>query len=159
MKPLMLGMALCLAALACGSPMAVGPDMTVLIWYSHVPTSADSSAVVAQGARRAVIVRVISAIAARGPSGPERYSGLPGVLRSQDCGSDEDPLLTVYIDVVDAPTQEDSAFVVSIGAYQVDWALYGRLAAVMRLSLVDRLGERSRFTRVEVRPATLHPIS
>ena len=151
MRCSLLGTALCAAVAACAGSTSVGQDRTVLIQFNRAPTSADSSAVRALGARRALVVRVARAIAARGSPEARQYEALPDVLRSDDLGQEEDPLVSVFIEVVDAPTVEDSVFVAALGASTVGTAHpENRIAAVLRLSIVDRLGEYPRFTKVEI---------
>jgi len=98
-----------------------------------------------------LVLRVARAIAARGSPEARQYEALPDVLRSDDLGQEEDPLVSVFIEVVDAPTVEDSVFVAALGASTVGTAHpENRIAAVLRLSIVDRLGEYPRFTKVEI---------
>ena len=151
MRCSLLGTALCAAVAACAGSTSVGQDRTVLIQFNRAPTSADSSAVRALGARRALVVRVARAIAARGSTEATRYETLPDVIRSDDLGEEDDPLVSVFVHVVDVPTLEDSAFVAALGGVGVGTLRPENvLAAVLRLGVVDRLGERARFTNVEI---------
>jgi len=152
--------ALCMGAFACAPSTSVEPDRTVVINYSRVPTLADSAAVRNVGAHRALVIPIASAIVVRGPA-DDRYASLPGVLTWQDRGPGEDPEVSAWISVVDdAPTSEDTAFVVSLGASLVITtdsrndvgAIVYVVGAAMRLSLVPRLAERARFTKVRLGP-------
>lgn len=143
--------AICLIALASCSGES-DPDSlhTIFLQLDHPPTVQDTAEVRTRGAVSIVAIPIARAIALRSSLAPGAYLDIPGVRHSVDMGLDADPLRSVFIEVLDEPTEADTAFVRAAGAEQVGIVPPTTVAAMMRLSALPGLGGYPRFLSVSV---------
>jgi hypothetical protein len=126
---------------------------TLLARFAAEVTDADVAALRAVGGEIQHRMELARSVSLRSPLLPEAYASVAGVERVSDLGEDTDPDVSVFINVVDAPTRADSLFVADRDASFVYLAPEHRvIAAIMPLSRVDDLDSRSRFVAIEVAP-------
>ncbi|HEX6643974.1 MAG TPA: hypothetical protein VF037_04815 [Gemmatimonadales bacterium] len=124
---------------------------TLLARFAGEVTDADVAALRAVGGDIQHRMELAKSVSLRTPLAPAAYASVAGVERVTDLGEESDPDVSVFIDVVDTPTEADSAFVADRGASFVYVSQQQQvIAAVMPLSRVDDLDGRSRFVAVSV---------
>lgn len=135
---------------------STGPDetlRTVLVRFDGTVTDADLDALREVGGSIQHRLDLARSVSMRTQLEASAYAALARVETSADLGAEEDPLVSVFVQLAEPPVAADAAFVTSLGATfvfadDVDQVI----AAVMPLGRVEDLGSRSRFIEVSVFP-------
>jgi len=152
--------ALMYSAVACSESVGPQASRTALAQFTRAPTASDVAALRDLGANQVELVAGIDALIAHGALDVPACAQLPDVRRCDDLGVDDNPLVSVFITVVDTPTVVDSLFVVSAGGQGVGLDLpSSMIAAGIHLNDVGSLAQWERFTHIDVIPITVHPVA
>ncbi len=146
--------------LGCSGALNPGAERTLIVRFAQEPSSSDLAALEQVGGRITQVISLAHSAAMRSERSPADYLAVSGVESSDELGSEEDPLVSVFIHVVDgAPTAEDTTFVRAVGAEGGMGILTiiepPVIAAVMALSRTTSLADRARFTSAEIVPTTI----
>ncbi len=131
-------------------------ERTLLVEFDHTPTTADNQALSNLGAEVALLVRAVRGLLIRSDVQPGSFEEMAGVTAVKDLGSDDDPVVSVFIHTTSAPTEADLEFVRQAGGSALsDSSSDLLITAQMRVSTVDGLLGYDRFTEINVYPNTV----
>ncbi len=152
-------LALLLGCSGTSNPVA---ERTLIVRFAQGPSSSDFAGLEQVGGRVTQVIPLARSASMRSERSPADYLAVSGVESSNDLGPEEDPLVSVFIHVVDdAPTAEDTTFVRGLGAEGGMSIIHiiqpPVIAAVMLLSRTTSLADRARFTGAEIAPTTIYP--
>jgi hypothetical protein len=137
----------------CAAPSGISDQRTLVVEFQGVPGASEVQQLTRLGAVNPLVIPLAKAVALRSSRDPADYVPVAGVSQVLNLGPEEDPTVSVFIDVSDEPTQEDLAFVRSLGATTVGaLSTRNRIAADLALSKVPFLGARPRFVGLEIVP-------
>lgn len=142
---------------ACSDPTDLD-ERTLLVEFDHTPTTADNQALSDRGAEVTLLVRAVRGLLIRSDVQPGSFEEMAGVTAVKDLGSDDDPVISVFIHTTSAPTEADLEFVRQAGGSQVRASssdLFMLILGQMRVSTVDGLLGYDRFTEINVYPNTV----
>lgn len=140
---------------ACSDPTDLD-ERTLLVEFDHTPTTADNQALSDRGAEVTLLVRAVRGLLIRGDVQPGSFEEMAGVTAVKDLGSDDDPVISVFIHTTSAPTETDLEFVRQAGGSALsDSSSDLLIKAQMRVSTVDGLLGYDRFTEINVYPNTV----
>lgn len=140
---------------ACSDPTDLD-ERTLLVEFDHTPTTADNQALSDRGAEVTLLVRAVRGLLIRSDVQPGSFEEMAGVTAVKDLGSDDDPVISVFIHTTSAPTETDLEFVRQAGGSALsDSSSDLLIKAQMRVSTVDGLLGYDRFTEINVYPNTV----
>jgi hypothetical protein len=139
-----------IALSSCSGSVDQDSVRTIFLQLDHAPTSQDLNAVRAKGATSIRTIAIARAIWLRSSLEAAAYADVSGVQKSVDMGINEDPERSVFIDVVDQPTDADTSFVRSAGATQIGILEPATIVTVMPLSALPNLEGYARIVSVTV---------
>lgn len=140
---------------ACSDPTDLD-ERTLLVEFDHTPTTADNQALSDRGAEVTLLVRAVRGLLIRSDVQPGSFEEMAGVTAVKDLGSDDDPVISVFIHTTSAPTEADLEFVRQAGGSALsDSSSDLLIKAQMRVSTVDGLLGYDRFTEINVYPNTV----
>lgn len=149
--------------LGCSGTSNPGAERTLIVRFTRSPSPSDVADLEQVGGHVTQVIPLAQSAAMRSERPPADYLAVSGVESSDDLGPEEDPLVSVFIEVVDdAPTAEDTTFVRGLGAEGgmgiITIIQPPVIAAVMPLSRTTSLADRARFTGAEIVPTSINTL-
>lgn len=144
-----------IVAAACSDATGL-EQRTLLVEFDHMPTIADGQALARQGAQVRALLEAVQGLLVRSSAEPAAFEKVSGVTSVKDLGPDEDPVLSVFIHVMSAPTEADLQVVRDAGGMGLSVVpARSLILAQMRVTSIDGLVGYDRFKEINVYPNTV----